>query len=89
MQKSVPLFVHMERVPRSPIFKRLLREALRSNLEPLGYDQMRKLRGCYRGRKRVYLSRKDKDLVDFFSRAPIGMQYAVFLYVNEKLKEGQ
>jgi hypothetical protein len=89
MQRSVPIFVEVERLPKSGVFKKLLREALRGGLRPLSYEEMKELRRRYRGRKRVYLSERDGDLREFFDRAPLSMQYAVYLYVNNKLVEGR
>jgi hypothetical protein len=89
MQRSVPIFVEVERLPRSGVFKRLLREALRGGLKPLSLDELKELRRRYRGRKRVYLTQRDGDLQEFFVRTPLSMQYAVYLYVNSKLVEGR
>jgi hypothetical protein len=87
MQRSVPIFVEVESLPRSGVFKKLLREALSGGLKPLSIKEMRELRKKYRGRKRVYLSERDKDLEEFFDRTPLPMRYAVYLYVNNKLAE--
>lgn len=76
-------------LPKSPVFKKLLREALSLGLKPLSVEELRELRKKYRGRKRVYLSRRDRDLEEFFARTPPSMQYAVYLYVNNKLVEGR
>jgi hypothetical protein len=89
MQRSVPIFVEVERFPRSGVFKKLLQEALSGNLSPLSLEEIRELRRRYRGRKKVYLSERDGDLREFFDRAPLSMQYAVYLYVNNKLVEGR
>uniref|UniRef100_A0A7C5SYJ4 Uncharacterized protein n=1 Tax=Thermocrinis ruber TaxID=75906 RepID=A0A7C5SYJ4_9AQUI len=89
MQRSVPIFVEVESLPRSGVFKKLLREALSLGLRPLSLEELKELRKRYRGRKRVYLTEKDKDLEEFFTRAPLSVQYAVYLYVNNKLVEGR
>ena len=88
MQRSVPIFVEVERLPRSGVFKKLLREALSSELRPLSYEEMRELRRRYRGRKRVYLGKRDRDLQEFFDRMPPSIKYSVYLHVNNKLAEG-
>jgi hypothetical protein len=88
MQRSVPIFVEVGSLPRSGVFKKLLREALSSGLKPLSLEELKQLRKMYRGRKRVYLTERDKDLEEFFTRTPLSMQYAVYLYVNNKLAEG-
>jgi hypothetical protein len=88
MQRSVPIFVEVESLPRSPVFKKLLREALSLGLEPLSVEKIRELRKRYRGRKRVYLTERDRDLEKFFDRTPLSTKYAVYLYVNNKLAEG-
>jgi hypothetical protein len=87
MQRSVPIFVDAESLPRSGVFKKLLREALSGGLKPLSIEEMRELQRKYRGRKRVYLTNRDKDLEEFFERSPLSMRYAVYLYVNNKLAE--
>jgi hypothetical protein len=89
MQRSVPIFVEAEKLPRSGVFKRLLREAMNSGLKPLSLEEMRELRQKYRGRKKVYLSERDGDLQEFFDRTPLSIKYAVYLYVNNKLAEGR
>jgi sporulation-control protein spo0M len=89
MQRSVPIFVEVERLPRSGVFKKLLREALSGELSPLSLEEMMELRRRYRGRKRVYLGEKDRDLEEFFDRTPLPIKYAVYLYVNDKLVEGR
>ncbi len=76
-------------MPKSQVFKKFLREALSKDLKPLSYEELRELQKRYRGRKRVYLSKRDRDLEEFFDRTPLSMQYAVYLYVNNKLVEGQ
>ncbi len=76
-------------MPRSGVFKKLLREALSRDLKSLSYEELKQLRKRYRGRKRVYLTERDKDLEEFFARTPLSMQYAVYLYVNNKLVEGR
>lgn len=75
-------------MPRSGVFKKLLREALGGGLKPLSIEEMMELRRKYRGRKRVYLTNRDKDLEEFFERSPLSVRYAVYLYVNNKLAEG-
>ncbi len=89
MQRSVPIFVEVKSLPRSGVFKKLLREALSRDLKSLSYEELKQLRKRYRGRKRVYLTARDKDLEEFFARTPLSMQYAVYLYVNNKLAEGR
>ncbi|MFZ8786490.1 hypothetical protein [Thermocrinis sp.] len=89
MQRSVPIFVEVERLPKSGVFKRFLREALSRDLKPLSFEELKQLRKRYRGRKRVYLTERDGDLEEFFDRTPIFMKYAVYLYVNNKLAEGR
>ena len=76
-------------MPRSGVFKRFLREALSTGVKPLSLEEMKELRKRYRGRKRVYLTERDRDLEEFFVRTPLSMQYAVYLYVNSKLAEGR
>ena len=89
MQRSVPIFVEVGSLPKSRVFKKLLREALSAGLRPLSYEELKELQKRYRGRKRVYLSKNDRDLEEFFDRTPLSMQYAVYLYVNNKLAEGR
>jgi hypothetical protein len=89
MQRSVPIFVEVDRLPRSGVFKKLLREALSGGLKPLSLEELKELRKKYRGRKRVYLTERDRDLEEFFNRTPLSMRYAVYLYVNSKLAEGR
>ncbi len=89
MQRSVPIFVEVESLPKSQVFKKLLREALSKDLKPLSYEELKELQKKYRGRKRVYLSKRDRDLEEFFTRTPLSVQYAVYLYVNSKLAEGR
>jgi len=88
VQKSIPLFFNFSELPHSSTVKFLLREVLKEPLEPLTKEQIRKLRSMYKSRKRVFLSEKDKDLIDFFFKAPLSIQYAVFKKLNEKLKGG-
>jgi hypothetical protein len=89
MQRSVPIFVEVKSLPKSGVFKKLLREALSSSLPLLSYEEMKELRKRYRGRKRVYLGERDRDLEEFFVRTPLSTQYAVYLYVNSRLAEGR
>jgi hypothetical protein len=89
MQRSVPIFVEVKSLPKSPVFKKLLRSALSLGLNPLSVEEVRELRRRYRGRKRVYLTKRDRDLEEFFARTPLSTQYAVYLYVNNKLVEGR
>ena len=89
MQRSVPIFVDVKGLPKSPVFKKFLREALSLGLKPLSVEKVRELRRRYRGRKRVYLTKRDRDLEEFFARTPLPIQYAVYLYVNNKLMEGR
>ena len=86
-QKSVPLFFDFSPPPHSAVVKILLREILREEPEPLPLDEVKKLRQQRRGRKRVYLTERDKDLRDFFFFTPLTLQYAVFKRLNEKLQE--
>lgn len=86
MQKSIPLFIETQ-PPNSTISKILLREILREKPEPLTFDEVKQLKKQRKSRKRVYLSKEDTDLIEFFSKAPLTMQYAVFKKFNEKLQE--
>ncbi len=87
-QKSVPLFFEFSSLPNSTVVKVLLREILKELLEPIPLDEVKKLKQRKKGRKRVYLTfDKDKDLIDFFFKTPRNIQYAVFLKLNQKLKE--
>ncbi len=86
-QKSVPLFFEISPLPRSAVVKALLREILREPLEPLPLDEVKKLKQQRRGRKRVFLTPKDADLIDFFFFKPLTLQYAVFKNLNQKLQE--
>ncbi len=85
--KSVPLFFEISPLPRSAVVKALLREILREPIEPLSPDEIKKLKQQRRGRKRVFLTPKDADLIDFFFFKPLTLQYAVFKNLNQKLKE--
>ncbi len=76
-------------MPKSGVFKKLLREALSRDLKPLSLEELKEWRKMYRGRKRVYLTERDRDLEEFFTRTPLSVQYAVYLYVNSKLAEGR
>jgi hypothetical protein len=89
MQRSVPIFVEVKSLPRSGVFKKLLREALSRDLKSLSYEELKQLRQKYRGRKRVYLTERDGDLQEFFDRTPLSIKYAVYLYVNNRLAEGR
>jgi hypothetical protein len=82
--KSVPLFFNLS-PPHSKVVKTLLREILREPPEPLTAEEIKKLKQQRKGRKRVYLTEKDKDLQDFFLFAPLSFQYAVFKELNKKL----
>jgi len=86
MQKSIPLFVQIQ-PPNSTISKMLLREILREKLEPLTFDEIKQLKKLRKSRKRVYLSKEDTDLIEFFNKAPLNLQYAIFKRFNEKLQE--
>ncbi len=85
--KSVPLFFDISPLPRSAVVKALLREILREPLEPLPLNEVKKLKQQKRGRKRVFLTPKDADLIDFFFFTPQTKQYAVFFKLNQKLQE--
>ncbi len=89
MQRSVPIFVEVKSLPKSGVFKKLLREALSRDLKPLSLEELKEWRKMYRGRKRVYLTERDRDLEEFFTRTPLSVRYAVYLYVNSKLAEGR
>jgi len=84
MQKSIPLFIETQ-PPNSTISKILLREILREKPEPLTFEEVRQLKKQRKSRKRVYLSEEDTDLIEFFSKASLTLQYAVFKKFNEKL----
>ncbi len=86
MQKSIPLFAQIQ-PPNSTIAKILLREILQEKPEPLTFEEVEQLKKLRKARKRVYLSREDTDLIEFFSKAPLTMQYSVFKRFNEKLQE--
>ncbi len=85
--KSVPLFFDFSLLPRSAVVKALLREILREPPDPLPPDEVKKLKQRRRGRKRVFLTPKDADLIEFFFFAPRTKQYAVFKKLNQKLQE--
>ncbi len=87
VHKSVPLFFDFSPPPRSAVVKALLREILREPIEPLSPDEIKKLKQQRRGRKRVFLTPKDADLIDFFFFKPLTLQYAVFKKLNQKLQE--
>ncbi len=84
--KSVPLFFDFP-PPRSAVVKALLREILREPPDPLPPHEIKKLKQQRRGRKRVFLTPKDADLIDFFFFTPQTKQYAVFKNLNQKLQE--
>jgi len=84
MQKSIPLFIETQ-PPNSTISKILLREILKEKIEPLTFEEVRQLKKQRKSRKRVYLSEEDTDLIEFFSKASLTLQYAVFKKFNEKL----
>ena len=87
IQKSIPL-LHNTTPPHSAAAKKLLREILNSNIEPLHPNEIKKLFRHQKTRKRVFLSPKqDSDLIQFFDTAPRSLQYAVFLAFNKKLQE--
>jgi len=86
MQKSIPLFFNTQ-PPHSAVAKILLREILIEKLEPLNFEELKKLRKQRKARKRVYLSKEDADLIEFFSKTPLTLQFAVFKRFNEKLQE--
>jgi len=66
--------------------KALLREILREKPEPISLEEAKRLRRQKVDRKRVYLSAtKDQDLIEFFFKATLTFQYAVFKKLNEKL----
>jgi len=85
IQKSIPLLFNAK-PPHSAVAKKLLREILSHNIQPLRPDEIKELMKQRKTRKRVFLSpRKDKDLIEFFDVAPRSVQYAVFLEFNKKL----
>jgi len=84
--KSIPLFFDIS-PSRSNVIKILLREILREPPEPLTFEEVKRLKRQRRGRKRVFLTSKDADLINFFVYAPINLQYAIFKKLNEKLQE--
>jgi hypothetical protein len=86
MQKSIPLFFDIK-PPSSTVAKRLLRQILSEDLQPLTNKEIKQLKKQYKTRKRVYLTQEDRDLIDFFNTAPKSMQYSVFKRFNEKLQE--
>jgi hypothetical protein len=67
------------------VAKLLLREILKENLEPLTFEEVRQLKKQRKARKRVYLSKEDADLIEFFNKTSLALQYAVFKKFNEKL----
>ncbi len=83
-QKSIPIFYELP-PPHSAVVKRLLREILKEQIEPLSAEEIKKLKQKRKGRKRVFLTKKDADLINFFLSAPSSLQYRVFLKLNEKL----
>lgn len=83
-QKSIPLFIQTQ-PPHSAVAKLLLREILEENLEPLTFEEVRQLKKQRKARKRVYLSKEDADLIEFFNKTSLALQYAVFKKFNEKL----
>jgi len=87
MQKSIPLFYDIK-PPSSTVAKRLLREILSEDLQPLTSEEIKQLKKQYKTRIRVYLTQEDQDLIDFLSSAPLSVQYAVFKKFNEKLPTG-
>ena len=84
--KSIPLFFDIS-PSRSNVIKILLREILREPPEPLTFEEVKRLKRQRRGRKRVFLTSKDADLINFFVYTPINLQYAIFKKLNEKLQE--
>ena len=88
MQKSIPLFIETQ-PPNSIIAKILLREILKERVEPLTFEEVRQLKKQRKSRKRVYLSKEDIDLIEFFNKAPLTLQYAIFKRFNEKLQEAK
>jgi hypothetical protein len=88
MQKSIPLFFDIK-PPSSTVAKRLLRQILSEDLQPLTNEEIKQLKKQYKTRKRVYLTQEDRDLIDFFSSAPLSVQYAVFKKFNEKLQDAK
>jgi hypothetical protein len=83
--KSIPLFFNIS-PPRSTIIKVLLREIIKENPEPLTFEEVKQLKQQRQGRKRVFLTSKDTDLINFFVYAPINLQYAIFKELNERLQ---
>jgi hypothetical protein len=53
----------------------------------LTFEEVRQLKKQRKARKRMYLSKEDADLIEFFYTAPLTLQYAVFKKFNEKLQE--
>jgi hypothetical protein len=86
-QKSVPLF-NTSPLPHSAVVKALIREILKEQPEPLTQEDVKKLKRQQKSRKRVFLTETiDQDLIGFFFRTPLSIQYAVFKKLNEKLQE--
>jgi hypothetical protein len=86
--KSVPLFFDFSpSLPSSTVIKILLREILKEPLNPLSEEEIKQLKKLRKGRKRIHLTAKDKDLMDFFFFTPLSVQYAVFKRLNEKLSK--
>lgn len=87
IQKSIPILFNAK-LPHSAVAKKLLREILSHNIQPLHPDEIKEFMKQYKTRKRVFLSPKqDHDLIQFFDTAPKSLQYAVFLELNKKLQE--
>jgi DNA helicase TIP49 (TBP-interacting protein) len=86
-QKSIPIFLDTTKPPHSAVAKKLLREILSHSIEPLHPDAIREFLKQRKTRKRVFLTQKDKDLIEFFNTASKSLQYAVFLEFNRKLQE--
>jgi len=86
MQKSIPLFTDAQ-PPHSAVAKILLREILQENLEPLTFEEVKELKKQRKARKRVLLTEKDADLIEFLNKTPLTLQYAVFKKFNKKLQE--
>ena len=59
---------------------------MKEKIEPLTFEEVRQLKKQRKSRKRVYLSKEDVDLIEFFNKALLTLQYAIFKRFNEKLQ---